>query len=106
MKIYLSGGMRGLPDQNCHAFNVAAIDLRADGHEVFNPADTLVDGREPPDFDLRKTFAADMQWICLYADAIAMLPGWENSKGAKAERATAIALGIEVIYLPTVRAVA
>lgn len=111
MKIYLAGPMRGIPESNYPAFKAASATLRSAGHEVFSPVDWDIekhgpDGCHHATFDLREALAADLQWICLHADAIAMLPGWENSKGAKAERATAIALGLEVIYLPTVRAVA
>ena len=41
----------------------------------------------------------DLEFICLEADGIALLPGWENSKGAAAERATAIALGLHVMTI-------
>lgn len=123
MKIYLAGPMSGISEFNYPAFHAAAAKLRADGHEVFSPAehdievhgvdiskgnDNGCDKQAARDhgFDRRKALKADLEFICLHADAIAMLPGWEKSRGAKAERATAIALGLEVIYLPTVRAVA
>lgn len=48
-------------------------------------------------FDLREALGWDLAWIAEHADAVAVLPGWEDSKGAKAEVATAHALGIPVI---------
>lgn len=33
------------------------------------------------------------------ADGIALLPGWRNSSGARAEHALAVALGLEVVEL-------
>jgi hypothetical protein len=78
MKVYLAGPMRGYPEFNFPAFNLAAAKLRAAGYVVLGE---------------------DMAWICAHAEAIALLPGWENSKGATAERATAIALGLKVIEL-------
>ena len=50
-------------------------------------------------FSLRKALADDTAYICLKADAVAMLPGWKNSKGATAERALGIALGLRILYL-------
>lgn len=111
MKIYLAGPMRGIPEFNFPAFMAAAARLRADGHEVFNPAEkdnekygTDIskgnhEGREDVaasqhGFSLREALAADLAWICAEADAIALLPGWFQSKGAKAEFYTAEALGI------------
>ena len=41
-----------------------------------------------------KVFALDTAWICLHADAIALLPNWPKSKGAVAEKALADAIGI------------
>lgn len=116
MKIYLAGPMRGVPNFNFPAFMRAALELRDMGHEVFNPAErdnehhgTDISADNPTGdekqatkqhgFSLRDALAADMKFICECADAIALLPGWEKSKGATAERATAIALGLEEIYL-------
>lgn len=114
-KVYLAGPMRGVPEFNFPAFFAAAAVLRRDGFEVFNPAEkdceTYGDiGKGNPTgdeaqaqkehgFDLRKALAADLEFICLNADILALLPGWENSKGATAEYCTARALGLEIIQL-------
>jgi len=108
--IYLAGPMGGYPDLNHKAFNEAAEALREDGWDVFNPADLDVEVygtveeaekamTENRQEFLRDALAADLQFICIEADAIAMLPGWEKSYGARAEHATAVALGLEIIYL-------
>lgn len=116
MKVYLAGAMRGIPEFNYPAFHDAARLLRSAGHEVFSPAEAdmevygtdiskgNVNGCEAQaakdhGFDIRKALGIDLAWICAHAEAIALLPGWENSKGAKAERATAEALGLKIIDL-------
>ena len=112
--IYLAGPMTGIKNFNFEAFNQAAYTLRKQGHIVFNPAEH--DGEKYGEdifnnptgdpkvlaelgFSLDEALAADTQFICLKADTIAMLPGWENSKGARAEHALAFALGRKIIYL-------
>lgn len=115
MKIYVSGPMRGIPQFNFPAFDQAASRLRSEGNIVFNPAeeDRRKYGHEIASynntgdeavaalsgFNLRDVLARDMDWICRQADAVAMLPGWETSRGATAEKATAEALGLAVIFL-------
>lgn len=102
MKLYLAGPMRGLPLFNFPQFDSAAKWLEGEGHEVFNPAaeDGVADILDQFPVELaRACFARDTQWICLEADAVALLPGWHNSKGAKAECALALAIGLEVYYL-------
>lgn len=94
MKIYLSGPMRDIPDLNFPAFHEAAAKLRADGHFVFNPAESDVDQN-----DLRMCFQQDTYYICTFADVVALLPGWEKSKGARAEKALAEAIGLGVMEL-------
>ena len=47
----------------------------------------------------RKVFALDAAYICNTADAVALLPDWEQSRGAVAEKALADAIGLRVLYL-------
>jgi hypothetical protein len=115
MKIYLAGPMRGIPNFNFPAFFAAAATLRTEGHEVFCPAErdiarhggvdiTNEDGSEAQaeadhGFSLREALHDDLVWICKEAEAIALLPGWETSKGVAAEKATAEALHLPLIFL-------
>lgn len=96
--IYLAGPMTGIKDYNYPEFNRAAAWLRSQGHEVFSPAELDMPGYEDPAV-LRKAFAVEFEFICLKANTIALLPGWEHSKGAFAEWALAKALGHELMYL-------
>lgn len=89
MNVYLSGPMRGHADFNRPAFAEAAARLRAAGYTVFSPG-------EQPDADIRHNLAVDMAWICAHAHAIALLPGWPESKGATAEAYLGWALGLLV----------
>ena len=90
--IYLSGGMRNLPDNNASLFALHAKKLRAKGHEVFCPPEQNV-------VDVREAFRRDCEWLCSRADRIAMLPGWEASRGARAEWALANAIDLKIVYL-------
>jgi len=109
--------MRGRPAFNFPVFHAAAAQLRAEGYEVFSPAERDIERHGGVDisennllgdetlaaaehgFDLRVALAEDLAWICEHADAVALLPGWQASKGATAERAVALALGLEVLAL-------
>lgn len=110
MKIYLAGPMRGIPYFNFPAFERAAAMLRAEGHTVLSPAEADTElfgaafGKDNPTgdergFDIRAAMQRDLTWICQEADAIALLPGWASSKGARAENALAECLGIERRFL-------
>ena len=114
MRLYLAGPMTGMPHFNYPAFHAAAAMLRAEGHEVFNPAehDIALYGKDISNptgdaeqaasehgFDRRAALKADLTWICDHAEGIALLPGWRNSTGACAERALAEALSLTIIEL-------
>lgn len=116
MQIYIAGPMRGHKEFNFPAFNNAAEKLRSHGHVVFNPAERdnekhgtdISKGNEHGDeklaaaqhgFNLREALAADCAWICMTAEAVAMLPGWAQSKGAVAERALGEALGLKIFFI-------
>lgn len=117
LKIYLAGPMTGIVEFNFPAFHAAAAQLRAEGHEVFNPAEADIERHDGVDisignvngdpavaaaqhgFDRRVALGQDLDWICAEADAVALLPGWQASKGATAERAVALALGLQIIAL-------
>lgn len=91
MKIYIAGPMTGYKDFNRPAFKAFALKLSLDGHVVLNPA-VLPDGLTQ----------AQYMDICLAmlrcAQAIYLLDGWEKSSGARAEKALAEKLALEIIY--------
>ena len=103
MKIYLAGPMRGYEKFNFPAFAKYAAHLRAQGHEVFSPAEKGLEKHAEANQESlafrRAVFLLDTEWICNHADAVAMMPQWVNSRGAFAEWALANALGLEVMYL-------
>lgn len=92
-KIYLAGPMTGLPDFNYPAFNAAAEKLRAQGHEVLNPADNPVPPCGTWQGYMRMALTQLVQCEC-----IVLLPGWAESKGALIERKLAQVLFMEVVH--------
>jgi Domain of unknown function (DUF4406) len=115
-KIYLGGPMTGKPYFNTPAFRKAAEELRSLGNDVFSPVERndKAFGRDitlgyptgdpkqlaqDEGFSLREAFLDDLTYLCKEADTLALLPGWQDSKGARAEYAVAVALGLNVIEL-------
>jgi hypothetical protein len=87
-RIYIAGPMTGHADFNYPAFNCAAAKLRAIGYEVENPAENP----DQPTWQHYMRLAVRQLASC---DAVALLPGWETSRGAKEEFRLAQVLGIE-----------
>jgi hypothetical protein len=92
-KIYVAGPMRGYEDFNFPAFNEAAEILRGNGWTVINPVDVNPDPKTPYSECMRKDIAA-----LVTCDAIFMLKGWGESKGATLEFAVAEALELKIYY--------
>lgn len=91
-RLYLAGPMTGFEDFNFPAFNKMAAELRARGYAVENPAEHgVVEGADWADY-----MAYDLTRLGLCGQ-VAVLPGWENSKGAQLEVHIARELGMTVV---------
>ncbi len=94
MRTYLAGPMTGHPDLNFPLFHAEARRLRDSGHEVVNPAEINVDPAKGWEDCMRADIAELVK-----CEAIAMLPGWQQSRGATLEHHIAMQLGLRVIQL-------
>lgn len=90
--IYIAGPMTGYPEWNYPAFTAAAAALRGMGHTVVSPHELHDDDMTRPfDWYLRR----DLKALC-DCDAIALLPGWVDSRGATLEYQVARGLELKV----------
>lgn len=92
-RIYIAGPMYGLPERNYPAFNEAELQWQARNWVVENP----VNNGKPPPFivtedDQIAWYMRQSMVQILRCDAMCLLPGWENSRGAKFEREMAVML--------------
>ena len=92
-RIYISGPMTGHEDHNFPAFHAAAERFRKAGWEVANPAENFGGRTDLP----RETYLRADVILLAQCDAIALLPGWQDSRGARLECLLARELGIEVL---------
>lgn len=93
MKIYLSGPISGDPEFR-EKFELAAQYVKSTGNEPVNPAEIEV---EPE----RAAFALLVGLTKLYeCDGMWLLPGWQDSRGARIERLFAEYMGIYISELP------
>ena len=95
LKIYLAGPMTGLPGLNFAAFHAAALWLRGMGHTVINPTELNTD----PDAEWHACMRMDIAAL-VTCDTIYLLPGWEDSRGAKLEHDIAERLGMAIVFVP------
>lgn len=105
MHLYVAGPMSDIESFNYPAFHAASARLRAAGFEVTNPAEqslpcgcsdgvNIVCGVESHEWDewVRMALRAMLE----RSQGVALLPGWESSRGAKIEIALAQSLGWQV----------
>jgi len=111
MRVYIAGKMRGVKNFNKDSFNLAEKYLIELGFDAVNPvaideSNGIVllsetgDIADIPNFtlnDLKDVIRRDVEAV-IGCDAVYMLNGWETSKGARAERAIALWLGLVVMY--------
>lgn len=104
-RFYLAGPMRGYPLFNFPAFLMAARVLTARGFEIASPAEKdLEAGFDPSrpvegqNFDIGAAFRWDFEAV-VKSRGIVLLPGWERSTGAKAERLVALLSELEIYVL-------
>lgn len=93
MRIYVAGPMSGLPEYNYPAFHAEAARLRSRGFHVENPADNP----SPPCGTWQGYMRLALAQL-VTCQAIALLPGWNNSRGATIEHRLALELGLSVLY--------
>ena len=94
MKIFISGPVSGITDY-MERFDKAQKYLESLGHSVINPV--LVTSNLPEDTTQREYLSLDLIMLCM-CDAIYMLNGYGESRGALAELNTAKSVGCEIFY--------
>lgn len=107
--VYCCGPMSGKAEWNFPVFYSACAKLEKQGYKAINPAAldeasgynlARLQLLTPDEFQvfLKGAMKRDLDAL-QQCDAIALLPEWESSKGARAEKAVAEWLGLEVMYL-------
>ena len=107
MKYYLAGPMSWVPQFNIPLFDRASAELRANGYEIFNPAELdspeirrralLSKDGAPDDVTSIETWgdmlARDVKIIADEADGVVFLDDWEDSRGARLEAFVGVLCG-------------
>ena len=92
--LYVAGPMTGLPEFNYPAFNAAEKMLRGLGYHVLNPVDAEEHNPTPGKPQAWDWYMRHALRMVLNAEGLALLPGWENSRGARLEVQVAESLGL------------
>lgn len=93
--VYVSGPMTGIDYLNAPAFQAAADSLRSLGFTPVDPSRHVIAMATWSDY--LRVDLADM----LTCSGVALLPGWEQSRGAQLEAHVAKELGMLVLPLDT-----
>ena len=97
--IYISGAISGLPrEEYMKRFADAEQELIKQGYKVLNPT-KILPSRHLWVYRLlgyKITLLYDL-WHLMKCNGICMLDGWEHSKGARLEKATAEIFGLKII---------
>lgn len=93
MRLYLAGQMSNIPEFNYPAFRRAAQEWRECGWDVLDPSEKFGGRTDLPYEVYIKASIIDV----LACDAIAVLTGWEASKGASLEVHIGQVLGYQIL---------
>lgn len=94
-RVYIAGPMRGYPEHNIPAFRAAAAFLLSLGHDVVSPVELGEQlGGQDSGCTHEDFVRYDLRHV-LDCDAIALLPGWERSTGARCEATVGVTLGFQ-----------
>ena len=97
MRLYIAGPMSDQPAWNVPAFKAAAARLRDLGHEVTDPSEHFGGDTSLP----WEVYLSESLREIPYTEAVAVLPGWEGSRGARLEIFVARSLGLPVLDADT-----
>ena len=101
MLIYVSGKYTGDIDANIAVATAVAVTLWELGHAVICPHANTAHFEDAGKITYEQFIAGDLAMIAR-CDALVMVPGWEDSKGARAEWAYATSLGLPIYVFPDV----
>lgn len=102
--VYIAGPMTSIPDFNFPAFRTAEHELEQMGvGEVWHTAEKAPPA--PEDARPWEDYLRDALRLMLGCDAVVVLPGWRESKGARLEVHVALELGMPVVEYPDLRPV-
>lgn len=116
-RVYIAGPMSGHPKFNVPAFVAAQKNLVAQGLDAILPVDmdspaerrqllASKDGSEPGPRSWATLLSEDLKLIGdTGVEGIAVLPGWQYSKGAKLETYFSRLLGLEIVHYPSLKKV-
>ena len=93
MKIYISGPISGLPAGNYESFLEAEDAITEKGHEAINPHKVC----QHMTGSWLDYMRADIKAL-MDADAILLIDGWSDSRGAVVELQIAAMLGLRVFF--------
>ncbi len=92
-RVYIAGPMTGLPHHNFPAFRKAACDLNRKGYHAVSPLEINGEQEGAPG-DWMQCMRKDIAALVTRCDFVALLPGWQLSRGALLEHYIASSVGI------------
>jgi hypothetical protein len=100
MKVYLSGPMTGYPEYNYPAFAAASKWLREVAQfEVESPHENPSPETPLPEDDMWEYYMKLCKKQVERCEAIVLMAGWPESRGARQELTWSVERGMNVIYL-------